>query len=118
MPRPAPSSCATGWRSPPAGRATTPAPPSPATTARSAEVGAVQGNVLEGLRPEEFTLTHRWRSINAFAGEVNAAGLRKLVDDPDVLMVDVDPPAWADLAESAALIRADQVRGMGVTGRG
>src|SRR2546423_15420364 len=33
-------------------------------------------------------------------------------------MVDVDPPAWADLAESAALIRADQVRGTGVTGRG
>ena len=33
-------------------------------------------------------------------------------------MVDLDPPAYADLAESAALIRADQVRGSGVTGQG
>lgn len=87
-------------------------------TLRNAEVGAVQGNVLEALRPDELVLTHRWQSINAFAGEVTASGLRKLMADPDVLMVDLDPPAYADLAESAALIRADQVRGSGVTGQG
>src|SRR5262249_46425776 len=75
-------------------------------------------NVLEGLRPGDFVLTHRWQSLNAFAGDVNASGLRALSEDPDVLQVDEDPPAYADLAESAALIRADQVRGAGVTGRG
>jgi subtilisin family serine protease len=87
-------------------------------TLRNAEVHAIQGNVLEGLRPEDFTLTHRWQSLNAFAGEVTAAGLRALSEDPDVLMVDVDPPAYADSAETAALIRVDQVRGAGITGRG
>jgi subtilisin family serine protease len=95
-------------------------PTAPATdlTLRNAEVGAVQANVLEGLSADDFTLTHRWQSINAFAGEVTPRGLRALLDDPDVLKVDVDPPAYADLAETAALIHADQVRGAGVTGRG
>ena len=95
-------------------------PSAPATnlTLRNAEVGAVQANVLEGISRDDFTLTHRWQSINAFAGDVTARGLRALLDDPDVLKVDVDPPAYADLAETAALIHADQVRGAGVTGRG
>ncbi|HEU0106848.1 MAG TPA: S8 family serine peptidase, partial [Vicinamibacteria bacterium] len=95
-------------------------PTAPATdlTLRNAEVEAIQGNVLEGMRPGDFLLTHRWQSLNAFAGDVTLAGLRALADDPDVLMVDVDPPAYADLAESAALIRADQVRGAGTTGKG
>ncbi len=95
-------------------------PTAPATdlTLRNAEVGAIQGNVLEGLRPGDFLLTHRWQSLNAFAGDVTLAGLRALAEDLDVLMVDVDPPAYADLAESAALIRADQVRGAGTTGKG
>jgi subtilisin family serine protease len=95
-------------------------PTAPATdlTLRNAEVGAIQGNVLEGLRPGDFLLTHRWQSLNAFAGDVTSAGLRALAEDPDVRMVDVDPPAYADLAESAALIRADQVRGAGTTGKG
>jgi subtilisin family serine protease len=95
-------------------------PTAPATdlTLRNAEVHAIQGNVLEGLRPADFTLTHRWQSLNAFAGEVTAAGLRALSEDPDVLMVDEDPPAYALLAETAALIRVDQVRGSGITGRG
>ncbi len=95
-------------------------PTAPATdlTLRNAEVEAIQGNVLEGLRPGDFLLTHRWQSLNAFAGDVTSAGLGALAEDPDVLMVDVDPPAYADLAESAALIRADQVRGAGTTGKG
>jgi len=95
-------------------------PTAPVTdlTLRNAEVEAIQGNVLEGLRPGDFLLTHRWQSLNAFAGDVTSAGLRALAEDPDVLMVDVDPPAYADLAESAALIRADQVRGAGTTGKG
>jgi subtilisin family serine protease len=95
-------------------------PSAPATdlTLRNAEVEAIQGNVLEGLGSGEFVLTHRWQSLSAFAGEVTLSGLRALADDPDVLMVDVDPPAYADLAESANLIRVDQVRGSGVTGKG
>ena len=40
-------------------------PTAPATdlTLRNAEVEAIQGNVLEGLRPGDFLLTHRWQSL-------------------------------------------------------
>jgi subtilisin family serine protease len=95
-------------------------PTAPVTdlTLRNAEVAAVQGNVLETLDPAEFTLTHRWQSLNAFAGEASVAALRALAADPDVLQVDVDPPAYIQTAETAALIRVDQVRGMGITGKG
>src|SRR5262249_19537431 len=59
-------------------------PTAPATdlTLRNAEVNAVQGNVLEGLSGDDFTLTHRWQSINAFAGDVTPRGLRALLADP------------------------------------
>ncbi|HUG54334.1 MAG TPA: S8 family serine peptidase [Vicinamibacteria bacterium] len=95
-----------------------PAAPATDLTLRNAEVDAVQGNVLEGLPARDFVLTHRWQSLSAFAGEVSLAGLYALATDPDVLMVDVDVAAYAAAAESAQLIRADQVRGAGVTGMG
>ena len=79
---------------------------------------ASRGRVLDRLQVNDFILTHRWTSLNAFAGEVTLAGLRTLMADPDVLMVDEDPIAYMDLAETAALIRVDQVRGAGTTGRG
>jgi subtilisin family serine protease len=85
---------------------------------RNEEVHGVQGRVLDRLPPRDFVLTHRWESLNAFAGEVTLSGLRTLMADPDVLMVDEDPIAYMDLAETAALIRVDQVRGAGTTGKG
>ena len=85
---------------------------------RNEEVHGVQGRVLDRLEASDFILTHRWASLNAFAGEVTLSGLRTLMADPDVLMVDEDPIAYMDLAETAALIRVDQVRGAGTTGRG
>jgi subtilisin family serine protease len=85
---------------------------------RNEEVHGVQGRVLDRLQANDFVLTHRWESLNAFAGEVTLSGLRTLMADPDVLMVDEDPIAYMDLAETAALIRSDQVRGAGTTGRG
>jgi subtilisin family serine protease len=85
---------------------------------RNEEVHGVQGRVLDRLHASDFVLTHRWESLNAFAGEVTLAGLRTLMEDPDVLMVDEDPIAYMDLAETAALIRVDQVRGAGTTGKG
>ena len=86
---------------------------------RNEEVHGVQGRVLDRLQPSDFVLTHRWASLNAFAGEVTLSGLRTLMADPEVLMVDEDPIAYMDLAETAALIRVDQVRGAGTrAGRG
>ena len=94
---------------------TAPVPTCPCATRRSTASRATSSTRLPA---SDFVLTHRWESLNAFAGEVTLSGLRTLCQDPDVLMVDVDPPAYADLAETAALIRVDQVRGAGITGKG
>ena len=93
----------------------------PATdlTLRNAEVHAIQGNVLEGLRPADFTLTHRWQSLNAFAGEVTLAGLRALSEDPDVLHGGRGPAGLRRTSRrrrrSSASIRCE---GRASTGRG
>jgi subtilisin family serine protease len=87
-------------------------------TLRGATVRALQSNVLDGLTPRDFVVTHRYDAIAALGGEVSLSGLMKLHDDPLVLQVDVDPPAFAQTAESAALMRADVVHGSGITGRG
>jgi subtilisin family serine protease len=85
---------------------------------RGALVRAMQDNVMDGLAPRDFFVTHRYESIAALGGEVSVSGLTKLAADPLVLQVDVDPPAFAQTAESAALMRADLVHGSGITGRG
>jgi len=50
---------------------------------RNEEVHGVQGRVLDRLQPSDFILTHRWESLNAFAGEVTLSGLRTLMADPE-----------------------------------
>ncbi|MBD0330328.1 MAG: S8 family serine peptidase, partial [Thermoleophilia bacterium] len=85
---------------------------------RRQRVAAVQRRVLRRLPRGSFRVTARWTVTPGFAGTVTAAGLRRLGAAPDVLRVDVDRRVRARLAESVALIRADQVQGTGVTGAG
>ena len=89
-----------------------------ALTERMAEVEATQAGVLERLAADDFHLTNRWDTISAVAGDVTPRGLLDLARDPDVLRVDLDEPVFAATAESASLIRADEVQNQGVTGRG
>lgn len=95
-------------------------PQAPATSLalRAGEVDHLERAVLGGLGPEEFRITHRFVSFPALAGELSAAGVEKLLRDPDVLRVDLDVPMSMNLAESVPLIKADAVHNMGVTGRG
>lgn len=81
-------------------------------------VRRTQASVLGSLGPGEFLLTHRWESIPAVAGVASLSGLARLAADPDVLQVDVDEPAYMASDEAAALMRVDEVRGRGVTGKG
>jgi subtilisin family serine protease len=87
-------------------------------TRRLAEVEATRENVLAGLRPSEFHVTQSWDTISAVAGDVTAAGLARLVTDPEVLKIDVDVEIHAALAQSVPMIRADDVHAAGFTGRG
>src|SRR5688572_8082325 len=50
----------------------------PDTTLRRAEVHALQSNVLDGLGPQDFVVTHRYEAIAALGGEVSLGGLVKL----------------------------------------
>ena len=95
-----------------------PKAPVSALSERMAEVQAMQAGVLERLAAADFHLTNRWDTISAVAGDVTPRGLSDLARDPDVLKIDLDEPVFAATAESASLIRADEVQNEGVTGRG
>jgi subtilisin family serine protease len=85
---------------------------------RAAEIGNLRSAILADLRPGDFEATHRWDLVPGMAGWITARGLERLLSDPDVTHVDLDTPAAAHMAEAVPLVHADEVTGMGVTGRG
>lgn len=85
---------------------------------RRERVATVQHRVLARLSHAGFRLTARWRATPAFAGTVTRRGLAALLASPDVLRVDLDRRVHASLAQSVALIRADQAQAAGRTGNG
>jgi hypothetical protein len=77
-------------------------PPSPApagvTLARAerwAAVASVGQSIVDSLAVEEFTLTHRYQTINAIAGKITGPAMLRLLDDPRILRVAVDEEAFA-----------------------
>ncbi|HXE74301.1 MAG TPA: S8 family serine peptidase [Candidatus Xenobia bacterium] len=95
-----------------------PAIPYSTLSARMAAIGVAQSDVLSRVSPTEFTLTHRWKAISGFAGEVAPGGLEKLAAHPDVVRIDLDVGGAGNLAESVPLINAEAVHSMGFTGDG
>jgi hypothetical protein len=83
-----------------------------------AAVNLIDNDILGQLLPAEFTLLHRFVSINALAGKINMAGVLRLQNDPRVLRIDVDKPGRAHLVQARALARIDPVLSVGFTGRG
>jgi len=86
--------------------------------ARTEEIQETRTAVLRGLATDEFEATHRWATIPGMAGWLTARGLEKLLADPDVDQVDLDPSATSHMAEAVPMVHADEVQAMGVTGRG
>lgn len=70
---------------------------------------AVQVQALAAVPPEEFTLVQHFQTLPGLVGEVSAAGLESLANQPGVAAVSLDLPVEIALAESAALINADDV---------
>jgi subtilisin family serine protease len=81
-------------------------------------VRLIVDDVLGHFLPGEFTLYRRFQSINALAGDVNAAGLARLVADPRVQRIDLDRGGRGSLVEARALARIDPVLSSGFTGQG
>jgi subtilisin family serine protease len=87
-------------------------------SARSRGITNARGGVLASLAPGDFALGQEWQYVSGFAGELSAAGLARLSAHPDVLRVGLDRKVNGYTAESVPMIRADEVRALGFTGRG
>ncbi|HET7291462.1 MAG TPA: S8 family serine peptidase [Vicinamibacteria bacterium] len=85
---------------------------------RVAEVRTLVDAVVSDLPPDSFLLVHRFEAISAIVGEATLEAVERLAADPDVLKVDLDVSGHAGTGESVPLIRGDDVRDAGVTGRG
>jgi subtilisin family serine protease len=105
---------------------TAPAGPAPAPNASRAEalaatvaaVRRVQDDLLAGFAPGDFRLGRRMQSLPILAGTLTPAGLERLRARSDVLRIDPEIEAHADLAQSVPLIKADQVQALGFNGTG
>ncbi len=85
---------------------------------RNAAIAAASDRILARLGIADFDLRHRYRSVNAVAGEISAGGIVKLLDDPTVLRIDPDEGGTGHLAEAVPLVDLDVVQTMGFTGNG
>jgi subtilisin family serine protease len=83
-----------------------------------AAIGAACEGLVAGFEPGEFTLRHRYGSVNALAGDLSAAGLERLLADPGVLRVDLDEGGTGQLAEAVPLATLDEVQALGLSGAG
>ena len=86
--------------------------------ARGRGIAARRDDILAGLPPGDFVLGERWTYVNGFSGVLTRAGLARLQSQPSVVRVGLDRKLFAYTAESVPMIRADEVHGLGLTGRG
>ena len=87
-------------------------------SARSRQIRETRERVFFDIARSEFDMKYQWNHVSAVAGDVSAAGLAKLLADPNVLRVDVDVPGRIATSESATLIRATELHSSGITGAG
>ena len=87
-------------------------------SARGRGITAMRDGVLASLAPGDFALGAQWEYVSGFAGILSESGLARLQAHPDVLRVGLDRKVSGYTAESVPMIRADEVRALGLTGRG
>jgi subtilisin family serine protease len=95
-----------------------PATPVTSPEQRAGEVESLLADVLAAVGAGEFQVSRRFALVSALAGDVSREGLLALLRHSEVLRIDLDVPVYATMAESVALIRADQAQNRGFTGRG
>ncbi len=87
--------------------------------AQAQSIAKSQREVLATVTDESFRVVHRYDRLPGLVGEVTREGLAALQKHPEVAAVALDMPLYAQMAESAAVIRADQVwREWNLTGAG
>ncbi|MBW2421988.1 MAG: S8 family serine peptidase [Deltaproteobacteria bacterium] len=81
-------------------------------------IDATCESIVRDFAPGEFELIHRFRSVNAMAGEITLEGLARLLADERILRVDLDEGGSGHLDEARPLTNVDVVQGTGLTGAG
>ncbi len=79
---------------------------------------SLRGTESPELESDHFTVTRRYAHIPALAGRATRRGLQSLESHPEVLKVDREGVRYASSSESVPLIRGDETRSAGLTGRG
>ncbi len=75
-----------------------------------AEIAGRQSKVLSGLSADEFTLSHRYKNFECFAGEVTLQGFDKILKHPLVRSVELSTIEHKMLAQGIGLINATTPR--------
>jgi len=81
-------------------------------------VRQVADSLLQSWQASGFALRRRYEFINAIAGEVSAADLATLLDDPRVLRVDLDVGGTGNLTEALPLANVTGLQSNGHNGKG
>jgi hypothetical protein len=68
-------------------------------TPKETEIQKIQDIVLATLKDDDFRLGKRFRFLPAFAGEISATGLEKLLKNPQVKSIAIDKPDKTSLWE-------------------
>ncbi len=82
------------------------------------EVRKSQDLTLSKLTEKDLRLTHRYTSINGFAGIISKSGFEKLLNDENIREIYLDREIKAFLTESRPLINANNVESLGINGSG
>ncbi len=85
---------------------------------RLALVPALVDGVLAILAAGEFELRRRFGGVAALAGDVDPAGLARLIASPHVAGVALDAGGSAGMVEAAALVGLDELTQSGLGGEG
>jgi subtilisin family serine protease len=73
---------------------------------------------LRVLGTENFRLRHRYPSLNAFAGSINAEGLRRLQRHRQSVAVELEIGGTGQLAQAVPLVNLDTLAALPLTGEG
>ncbi len=86
--------------------------------ARRAIIRSDREDVLARLAPGQLRLVHVYDHVSAVAGELDAAGLEVLRQDPRVVAIGLDEGGEGTLAQSVPMVGASLVVGAGLDGAG
>ena len=82
------------------------------------EIRRIQDAVLGRLRPGDFSLGRRFRTLASIVGEASRNGIVRLAMMPEVRRIDLDVGGTGHLDSARVLTRATQLTSAGYTGDG